>query len=157
MVLENADLWCEPGRALAAESGSLLTQVELVKPGAVYLNDGAYGALFDAAHENWRYPVRSLRDGEALDGPTKAMRVYGPTCDSADRLAKKVLLPAILEEGDFLEFGNLGAYGEAMATQFNGFGRYSAAIVEDSPFASLYRPSADILEFPAARLSGAAL
>ncbi|MCA8906252.1 MAG: type III PLP-dependent enzyme, partial [Hyphomonas sp.] len=52
-VLENAELWCEPGRALVAESESLLCRVELSKDGALYINDGSYGALYDAVHERW--------------------------------------------------------------------------------------------------------
>ncbi|MGB2179248.1 MAG: type III PLP-dependent enzyme, partial [Hyphomonas sp.] len=59
-VLENADLWCEPGRALVAESESLLCRIELSKDGALYINDGSYGALYDAVHERWQFPKRAI-------------------------------------------------------------------------------------------------
>ena len=66
MVHETTELWCEPGRALVAEGSSLLTRVELRKGDALYLNDGSYGSLFDAAHAKWPFPVKLHRaDGEA--------------------------------------------------------------------------------------------
>ncbi len=139
MVLGNADLWCEPGRALVAESASLLTRIDLVKPGALYINDGSYGALYDAAHEKWRYPTRCIdANGNEIEGETSEWLVYGPTCDSSDKFAEPLRLPASLKSGDYIEFGNLGGYGTSMATRFNGFGQYETHEVSDLPFASLY-------------------
>lgn len=137
-VLENADLWCEPGRALVAEAESLLTRIELVKGDKVYINDGSYGALYDAVHERWAFPMRALPgDGRNL-GRMVEYTVYGPTCDSTDRFPEKVWLPAGLEEGDYIEFGNLGAYGRAMSSRFNGFGETEVVKVHDAPWPSLY-------------------
>lgn len=137
-VLENADLWCEPGRALVAEAESLLVGVDLVKGDALYINEGSYGALYDAVHENWVFPMRAISgDGRKL-GRMVEYTVYGPTCDSADMLPGKVWLPAGLTEGDYIEIGNIGAYGRSMATRFNGFGDSELAIVQDSPWPSLY-------------------
>ena len=137
-VLENADLWCEPGRALVAEAESLLVGVDLVKGNALYINEGSYGALYDAVHENWVFPMRAISgDGRKL-GRMVEYTVYGPTCDSADMLPEKIWLPAGLTEGDYIEFGNIGAYGRSMATRFNGFGESELAIVQDSPWPSLY-------------------
>jgi len=137
-VLENADLWCEPGRALVAEAESLLVGVDLVKGDALYINEGSYGALYDAVHENWVFPMRAISgDGRKL-GRMVEYTVYGPTCDSADMLPYKVWLPAGLTEGDYVEIGNIGAYGRSMATRFNGFGESDLAIVQDSPWPSLY-------------------
>ena len=59
-VAMNAKLWCEPGRALVAESSSILARVELVKDGALHINDGSYGNLFDAAHCKWPFPVKAI-------------------------------------------------------------------------------------------------
>jgi ornithine decarboxylase len=74
--------------------------------------------------------------------------VYGPTCDSTDMLAEKAWLPAGLTEGDYIEFGNIGAYGRSMATRFNGFGDAETAIVQDSPWPSLYgAASAEVVAF----------
>src|SRR3546814_3405818 len=51
----SAELWCEPGRALSAEYSSLIVRVEKRRGEELYINDGAYGALFDAAHVGWRF------------------------------------------------------------------------------------------------------
>ncbi|MBL8645606.1 MAG: type III PLP-dependent enzyme, partial [Sphingosinicella sp.] len=59
----SAELWCEPGRALCAEYASVLVRVEQRKGDVIYINDGAYGSLFDAAHVAWRFPVKLLRTG----------------------------------------------------------------------------------------------
>lgn len=143
MVLENADLWCEPGRALCAESESLLCRIEGVKPGALYLNDGGFGALHDAVRERWSYPARAFtREGGDAAGPLAPYTVYGPTCDSADRFPETVMLPAGLREGDYLEFGNVGAYGRAIAGRFNGFGGFQTVEATDSPWPTLYGLSA---------------
>lgn len=151
MVLENADLWCEPGRALVAEAASLLTRVDLIKGDAVFLNDGSYGALYDAVHEAWRYPLRTFgADGRERVSSQKQWTVYGPTCDAADRFGDTVGLPEDLSEGDYVEFGHLGAYGTSMATRFNGFGDHITISVDDIPFPSLYpvpQSGADIIPF----------
>lgn len=60
-VSYSSELWCEPGRALAAEYSSLIVRVERRRGDELYINDGAYGALFDAAHIGWRFPVTLLR------------------------------------------------------------------------------------------------
>ncbi len=132
-----AQLWCEPGRSLVANAVSLLTTVELRKGGVLHINDGGAGALFDAVRSDWRYPARVLREGRVLTGPHRAFTVYGPTCDSDDVLAHPVALPHDVRTGDSLEFGQLGAYGAAMASPFNGFGRYAHAVVQDDPWPSL--------------------
>src|SRR5690606_22306481 len=58
----NAELWCEPGRALCAEYSSMIVKVEKRRGDELFINDGAYGALFDAAHIDWRFPVTALND-----------------------------------------------------------------------------------------------
>jgi len=133
----SAELWCEPGRALCAEYASLVVRVEKRRGDELYINDGAYGALFDAAHVGWRYPVRLLRE---IPSHVRAMpfSFYGPTCDDLDRMAGPFVLPADVGPGDYLEIGMLGAYGSAMRTAFNGFGAADSEIVADEPMASLY-------------------
>ena len=133
----SAELWCEPGRALCAEYASLVVRVEKRRGSELYINDGAYGALFDAAHIGWRYPVRLLRDEESRVRPAE-FSFYGPTCDDLDRMAGPFELPGDVGAGDYIEIGMLGAYGCAMRTQFNGFGTVSTQIVDDEPMASLY-------------------
>ena len=136
-VSETTELWCEPGRALVAESSSILARVDLRKGDALYLNDGSYGSLFDATHSRWPFPTKLVRDGESSP-ELKPYRFYGPTCDSIDHMPGPFWLPADVQEGDFIEIGMLGAYGVAMTTGFNGYGEHDIAVVEDAPMASLY-------------------
>jgi len=133
----SAELWCEPGRALCAEYASVLVRVEKRRGDELYINDGAYGALFDAAHIGWRYPVRLIREQESHTRPMQ-FSFYGPTCDDLDRMAGPFDLPGDVGVGDYIEIGMLGAYGCAMRTQFNGFGVVESKIVDDEPMASLY-------------------
>jgi ornithine decarboxylase len=139
MVHETTELWCEPGRALVAEGSSLLTRVELRKGDSLYLNDGAYGSLFDAAHAKWRFPVKRVRAEGADDAtPLRPFQLFGPTCDSADQMPGPFWLPEDIAEGDHVEIGMLGAYGVAMATRFNGFGELETVEVGDAPMASMF-------------------
>ena len=145
-IAYNAELWCEPGRALCAEYSSLIVKVEKRRGEELYINDGAYGALFDAAHVDWKFPVRALEDD--LIKPEMDFAFYGPTCDDADYMQGPFGLPEDIQAGDFIEIGMLGAYGAAMKTDFNGFGAAERIVVTDEPMASLYdgsrqRPAAD--------------
>jgi ornithine decarboxylase len=136
-VSYSSELWCEPGRALCAEYASLLVRVEKRRGDTLYINDGAYGALFDAAHIGWRFPVKLLRE-QASDARDMAFSFYGPTCDDLDHMAGPFMLPADTEAGDYVEIGMLGAYGCTMRTGFNGFGSDLKVIAEDEPMATLY-------------------
>lgn len=135
-IAYNAELWCEPGRALCAEYNSMIVKVEKRRGDELYINDGAYGALYDAAHVAWRFPVNCLAEGrsEELHG----FSFYGPTCDDADFMEGPFMLPADIKAGDYIEIGMLGAYGAAMRTAFNGFGQGGAVDVANEPMASLY-------------------
>jgi ornithine decarboxylase len=137
----SAELWCEPGRALCAEYSSLVVRVEKRRGNELFINDGAYGALFDAAHLGWRFPVQLLRP-EANEADAQAFSFYGPTCDDMDHMAGPFMLPGDIKAGDYVEIGMLGAYGSAMRTDFNGFGADAICEVADEPMASLYRDEA---------------
>jgi len=141
-VSYSAELWCEPGRALSAEYASLLVRVERRRGDELYINDGAYGALFDAAHIGWRFPVSLLREPDS-HAREIGFSFYGPTCDDMDRMAGPFELPADTNVGDFIEIGMLGAYGCAMRTAFNGFTSDETVIVDDEPMASLYVAQAE--------------
>lgn len=142
-VSYSAELWCEPGRALCAEYNSMIVRVERRRGTELYINDGAYGALFDAAHVGWRFPVRVLRDEVANDVDTEVemeqFSFYGPTCDDMDHMEGPFELPVDVRVGDYIEIGMLGAYGAAMKTAFNGFGATDVFEVTDEPMASQYR------------------
>jgi ornithine decarboxylase len=139
----SAELWCEPGRALCAEYASIVVRVEKRRGSELYINDGAYGALFDAAHIGWRYPVRLLREKRSK-AKDMAFSFYGPTCDDLDHMAGPFELPADIKAGDYIEVGMLGAYGCAMRTGFNGFGAGTSEVVDDEPMATLYANGRDV-------------
>ena len=136
-VSYSSELWCEPGRALSAEYSSLIVRVERRRGDELYINDGAYGALFDAAHIGWRFPVSLLREEES-EADLKGFSFYGPTCDDMDHMVGPFMLPEDVKAGDYIEIGMLGAYGCAMRTGFNGFSAETLAVVDDEPMASLY-------------------
>jgi ornithine decarboxylase len=125
-------LECEPGRGLVASCMSLLTKVKLVRQGRddLFINDGVYGALMEV----WQVaelqpPYRIIRNGEyILPGP-RPMTVFGPTCDPLDRLPIPLDMPADIQEGDYIEFGTIGAYGSATMTRFNGYGGHETVTV----------------------------
>ena len=136
-VSYSSELWCEPGRALSAEYSSIIVRVERRRGTELYINDGAYGALFDAAHIGWRFPVALLR-GEESEAELAGFSFYGPTCDDMDHMVGPFMLPDDVQAGDYIEIGMLGAYGAAMRTGFNGFTSEAVVEVEDEPMASLY-------------------
>ena len=138
-VAEACRLICEPGRALVAEAESLIVRVDLRKGNDLYINDGAYGALFDAAHLGFVFPTRLVRPGWEGSEPMVPFEMWGPTCDSIDRMKGPFLLPASIREGDYIEIGNIGAYGRAISGSFNGYGRYEEVILDDEPMYSMYR------------------
>lgn len=126
------ELLCEPGRALVAEAGAVAVRVELRKDGALYLNDGTYGALFDAGVPAWPFAVRLVRlAGDAPSNQMSDFTAFGPTCDSCDKMAGPFSLPADAREGDWIVFENLGSYGQTMQSRFNGF--YSETCVNIMP------------------------
>lgn len=132
----SAELWCEPGRALCAEYASLVVKVEKRRGNELFINDGAYGALFDAAHIGWRFPVLFIGADETTE--LTAFSFYGPTCDDLDHMAGPFHLPDHIAAGDYIEIGLLGAYGCAMRTNFNGFKAGEIYVVNDEPMATLY-------------------
>ena len=111
----------EPGRALVAEGCSVLTQVHLRKGDDLYINDGIYGCLSEIRDGDLDPPVRVLRRDGPVDGPLRPFRLFGPTCDSLDVLKLPFDLPENIREGDWIEFGLMGAYSIGMQTGFNGF------------------------------------
>jgi ornithine decarboxylase len=136
-VSYSSELWCEPGRALCAEYSSLLVRVERRRGDELFINDGAYGALYDAAHIGWKFPVQLLREPKS-EVRDMGFSFYGPTCDDSDFMEGPFPLPGDTAAGDYIEIGMLGAYGCAMRTGFNGFGAVETHAVSDEPMASLY-------------------
>ncbi len=144
----HCELWAEPGRAMVAEAESVVVRVEARKGDMLYLNDGAFGTLFDAAHMKFVFPARRIGpQGEENESAAEApFSLYGPTCDSIDFMPGPFWLPEAIAEGDHIEIGNIGAYGRVMAGRFNGFGSYEEAIVQDEPMLSMYGTEAAAAE-----------
>jgi ornithine decarboxylase len=126
-------LWAEPGRALVAGGASVVVQVQLRRGDTLYVNDGVYGSLSDAGAPGFRFPTRLIRpDGEST-AELQGFALFGPTCDSADHMRGPFLLPADVDEGDWIEIGQLGAYGACLSTAFNGFDPARLVEVRDLP------------------------
>jgi len=132
------EIICEPGRAIVAESGSTIVRINLKKKQKLYINDGTYGTLFDAGTPNIVYPSRLIKNGKTIAKKLTAFDFYGPTCDSMDYMKGPFLLPNNIKENDYIELGQLGAYGLTFRTQFNGYYSDDIYEVEDDPIMTMY-------------------
>lgn len=117
-------LVCEPGRGLCGDAFTVATRVKALRDDQhVFLNDGVYGSLTELPmigvidRTEVKSPEGVLREGEPM-----ARIVFGPTCDSVDRLPGELMLPEDLAEGDYVLFHGMGAYSTVTNTRFNGFG-----------------------------------
>lgn len=114
-------LMVEPGRALVASAGVLVTRVVYIKDGTsrrfvivdAAMNDLLRPTLYDAWHRI--VPVKEAA-GDAAEAPAD---VVGPVCESGDTFAVARPLPP-LQAGDLLAINEAGAYGAAMASTYNG-------------------------------------
>ena len=131
---------CEPGRALVAESGSTIVRVNLRKKQKLYINDGTYGTLFDAGTPNIVFPSKMIKENsnKIISKKLTAFDFFGPTCDSMDYMKGPFLLPNNIKENDYIELGQLGAYGLTFRTQFNGYYSNEIYEVEDQPILTMY-------------------
>ncbi|HSI39845.1 MAG TPA: type III PLP-dependent enzyme [Xanthobacteraceae bacterium] len=117
----------EPGRGMVGAAGIIEAEVVLISKKSdaeevrwVYLDIGKFGGLAETMDEAIRYPIRTARDGDAMEPCVLA----GPTCDSADVLYEKepVYLPVSLAIGDKVLIEATGAYTTTYsAVAFNGF------------------------------------
>ena len=129
---------CEPGRAIVAESGSTIIRVNLRKKEKLYINDGTYGSLFDAGVPNIVFPSRLIKNGRVVSKKLTSFDFYGPTCDSMDYMKGPFILPNNIKENDYIELGQLGAYGLTFRTDFNGLYSNNIFEVEDNPIMTMY-------------------
>jgi ornithine decarboxylase len=135
---ERCRLMCEPGRALVAEAESLIVRVDGRRGNELFVNDGGYGTLFDAAHLGFSYPARLVSRPVESNEAYANFALWGPTCDTIDFMKGPFSLPERIKEGDYIEIGNTGAYGRAMAGRFNGYGAFEEAILLDEPMRTMY-------------------
>jgi ornithine decarboxylase len=131
--LPAARLWAEPGRALVAAGASVVVQVQLRRGDTLYVNDGVYGSLSDAGAPAFRFPARLITTRPRISEEQRGFALFGPTCDSADYMKGPFWLPADMREGDWIEIGQLGAYGACLRTAFNGFDHAQFVEVRDAP------------------------
>ncbi|MFB2594067.1 type III PLP-dependent enzyme [Paracoccus sp. p4-l81] len=124
-------LVCEPGRGLVADSFALVTRVKALRDdNHVFLNDGVYGGLMELPMIGNIDRIQVLSpEGTPRDAEIVPRIVFGPTCDSVDRLPGELALPGDLAEGDYILFHGAGAYSNATNTRFNGFGDLAFATV----------------------------
>lgn len=133
-MVPGGEVFAEPGRALVAEAESLIVRVDARRGNELYINDGGYGVLYDAANCDWVYPLRligGITEKPALNATQVGFHFWGPTCDAADQMQGPFYLPDSVAEGDYLEIHKTGAYGGVMASGFNGFGCYEEIELDD--------------------------
>ena len=81
---------------------------------------------------------RLISNGRVHSKKMTAFDFYGPTCDSLDYMKGPFILPNNVKENDYIELGQLGAYGLTFRTQFNGFYSNEIYEVEDEPIMTMY-------------------
>jgi ornithine decarboxylase len=117
----------EPGRSIVGDAGVIQSEVVLISQKAlgdtkrwVYLDVGKFNGLAETMDESIKYRIRTPTES----GPSGAVVLAGPTCDSADILYEKTeyRLPMALKVGDKLQILSTGAYTSSYASVgFNGF------------------------------------
>jgi len=127
---EEIEVVAEPGRFLAAESGTLIVKIigKAFRDGKTvyYIDDGVYNTLSGVIFDHIPYHFKSIKKG-----PTSICSVVGPTCDAFDTVSTSEDLPD-LEIGDYLYVENIGAYSSASATNFNGFPKAKVLHINES-------------------------
>ena len=122
-------LVCEPGRGIVCESCVLIARVKALRDDThVFLNDGYYGSMNELALIGMIDRVQVVSpDGHLRKAPSIGRIVFGPTCDSTDRMPGAVMLPGDTAEGDYVVIHGMGAYATVTNTRFNGFGELTIA------------------------------
>lgn len=124
------ELVAEPGRFFVEQAATIFTPIigKRVRPSTgtreYFITDGLYGSfncvLYDGQAPNVHVFRRAAGSGSSAEpDATHASNVWGPTCDSADVVARGLPLPD-LQVGDWLAFSDAGAYTVAGACDFNG-------------------------------------
>lgn len=128
----------EPGRALVGEAGVLLTRVQYVKRTAAktfVIVDGGMSELIRPSHYGGFHGIELVPDPTGRE--VREVDVVGPICETGDFLALDREIPMPVE-GDLLVVRTAGAYGFAMASNYNGRLR-PAEVLVDGPDAKLVR------------------
>lgn len=125
----NLTLVFEPGRAIAANAGVLLTRVEHLKPGeakSFAIVDAAMNDLLrPALYSAWQAIIPL---DTTLERPLDTYDVVGPVCETGDFIGKDRELA--LAEGDLLAVRSAGAYGFVMASNYNSRPRAAEIMID---------------------------
>lgn len=127
----------EPGRCISGDAGVLIASVVRVKQTGdkrfavldAGMNDLVRPAMYDAYHN-----IAAVKGGE----PSEKYDVVGPICESADIFGKDRLLP-VLNAGDLVAVETAGAYGAAMASNYNGRPFIAEVLVDNDRYAVIRR------------------
>ena len=142
-------LMCEPGRAMVASGASLVVQVQLRKGNQLYINDGIFHSLSEPFHAHTKLPMRVIRRNGEPSKKTNDFTIFGPTCDCTDQFPYTVALPENIDEGDWIEMGQMGAYTNSMSSAFNGFTMDAFVSVDCPPLMpDMVNTKAKLLEKP---------
>lgn len=124
------EVHCEPGRAIAANAGILVTKVELLKPTEekrfVVVDAAMNDLLRPTLYQAWMNIIPVI----PRDEPLENCDVVGPICETGDWLARDRELA--VHEGDLLAIRTAGAYGFTMASNYNSRGRAAEVMVDGS-------------------------
>lgn len=127
----------EPGRCISGDAGVLVASVVRVKQTGdkrfavldAGMSDLVRPAMYDAYHN-----IEALKGGEA----SERYDVVGPICESADIFGKDRMLPE-LNEGDLIAIETAGAYGAAMASNYNGRPLIAEVLADNDRYAVIRR------------------
>lgn len=127
----------EPGRCISGDAGVLVASVVRVKQTGdkrfavldAGMSDLVRPAMYDAYHN-----IEAVKGGEA----SERYDVVGPICESADIFGKDRMLPE-LNEGDLIAIETAGAYGAAMASNYNGRPLIAEVLTDNDRYAVIRR------------------
>ena len=119
LFAKDIQILAEPGRFLVATAATSVARVigKAMRDGkrCYYIDDSVYHTFSGIIFDHCQYPLRAFKSGKQ-----EVCAVFGQTCDGLDCLSQSELLPELGIE-DLVYAENIGAYGSASATYFNGF------------------------------------
>lgn len=124
--------WFEPGRWVVGPAGALLTRVLALRPRGnrhfAVVDAGMTELMRPALYEAW-HPIEAQSEGPT----SRTVDVVGPLCETGDILGESRPMPA-LSRGELLWVAHAGAYGRAMASQYNQRGFAPEVFVDGHRF-----------------------
>lgn len=132
-LFPNVRIIAEPGRYFASASHVMVCNIFSKRQNKVeegkekeqakflyYVNDGLYGSFNCLYFDHAQISIRPIMTSSNSSKEKHLCTIFGPTCDSLDKIAEKIYLPE-LEIGDWIYVPNFGAYTVAAGSSFNGF------------------------------------